>query len=504
MKPFHLNFVFLGVTFFALVLGVSTLYFPRLKTDTAIYTYIAKIIIEGGIPYRDAWDVKGPGIFYVYSICLLVFGTSDIALRIFDLLWQLGTGLVLYNLGVRIFGKVQAGIIAGLSYLLTYFSHHFMDLANADGYLSLPLSLGILFFLRSFDSEPVYNYNIGLSGFFIGVACLFKLPLGLLGVPILLFTFLSRRNDKEGILNRTIPLAIGFGVPILLSCGFLYTRGGLKEYLITQFLFAPEYVSSAKINWTFSCFVDRFLHPEFFPGYFMLFLTALWIGMAIFGKKKISHNINLLLAWLGITIFVLFWHGKFHSVHFLPPIAPLALLSAGAFDHFSQIRTLRASWLYCFYVGVISLFLLIPILRFQKNIQFLKTAFNKSYVEGPWKKLGNNIKKRTNPEDRIFVWGNVPLIYLKAERKSASRFINTGFLSSSWRSINFKKILMDEFEENNPKYFILIKEKGNNACFEIDPGSVIGFQQFHKLKDIIEKNYKIEEESNLYVLYRQQ
>lgn len=58
-----------GVLIFlcVLVLGITTLFFPRSTPDAGTYTYIGRTILEGGTPYRDAWDVKGPGIFFAYA-----------------------------------------------------------------------------------------------------------------------------------------------------------------------------------------------------------------------------------------------------------------------------------------------------------------------------------------------------------------------------------------------------------------------------------------------------
>ena len=36
--------------------------------DTALFLLIGDVIARGGFPYRDAWDLKPPGVYLAYSI----------------------------------------------------------------------------------------------------------------------------------------------------------------------------------------------------------------------------------------------------------------------------------------------------------------------------------------------------------------------------------------------------------------------------------------------------
>jgi len=54
--------------------------------DQGIFAVIADTILAGGMPYRDAWDVKPPAIFYLYALAQYLVGRRMVAIRIFEVI----------------------------------------------------------------------------------------------------------------------------------------------------------------------------------------------------------------------------------------------------------------------------------------------------------------------------------------------------------------------------------------------------------------------------------
>src|SRR2546425_8570036 len=42
--------------------------------DTGVFTYVARLFGDGGLPYRDAWDHKPPGVYLIDAVALAVAG----------------------------------------------------------------------------------------------------------------------------------------------------------------------------------------------------------------------------------------------------------------------------------------------------------------------------------------------------------------------------------------------------------------------------------------------
>ena len=50
----------------AIVWAFASLSFP-FGWDQGIFAWVGSTIVDGGLPYRDAWDIKGPLTYYVYA-----------------------------------------------------------------------------------------------------------------------------------------------------------------------------------------------------------------------------------------------------------------------------------------------------------------------------------------------------------------------------------------------------------------------------------------------------
>ena len=79
----------------------------RLLWDAAVFHYLAWLITEGVVPYRDIFDIQFPGTYIVHILIIKLLGGSDGAWRIFDLsCLVIIDGLIL--LFCRPFGRLTA------------------------------------------------------------------------------------------------------------------------------------------------------------------------------------------------------------------------------------------------------------------------------------------------------------------------------------------------------------------------------------------------------------
>src|SRR5579863_771223 len=57
--------------------------------DQATYCVIGQGLLQGKLLYRDLWDNKPPGIFYIYSLIVKIFGPVMWSVGAVDILWLL-------------------------------------------------------------------------------------------------------------------------------------------------------------------------------------------------------------------------------------------------------------------------------------------------------------------------------------------------------------------------------------------------------------------------------
>src|SRR5438445_7505162 len=76
------SFMFLAGYGLMAYVGTVSLIWP-FGDDQSHYSLVGDAVTDGGVPYRDAWDLKGPLTYYVYGWTRAIFGRSDQSIRIF-------------------------------------------------------------------------------------------------------------------------------------------------------------------------------------------------------------------------------------------------------------------------------------------------------------------------------------------------------------------------------------------------------------------------------------
>jgi hypothetical protein len=202
----------------------------RTTADSGLFAYIGQQIIEGRLPYRDAWDHKPPGVFYVDALAMLVLGQNPWALWWLGLVWISLTAAALFLILNRFTGVLSAA----LAVLVFLFTLHYPDYYQGGNYTEvyalLPqvLSIGALAaWLRS--GRLGWLACLGL----LTAACiLFKptyIALDCASLAVVFFLELRRRNLRRLILDFGTFTA-GLALPLLLVAGYFALRGAFNDF----------------------------------------------------------------------------------------------------------------------------------------------------------------------------------------------------------------------------------------------------------------------------------
>jgi hypothetical protein len=90
------------------------------------------------VPYRDAWDIKAPDVYYLFWATFSAFRRSMFGIRLLDLLWTLAAAAALFVIARRLF-SCQGGWASAFFFLVCYaLGFDFWHTAQADGFGSLP------------------------------------------------------------------------------------------------------------------------------------------------------------------------------------------------------------------------------------------------------------------------------------------------------------------------------------------------------------------------------
>ncbi|HEX7794226.1 MAG TPA: glycosyltransferase family 39 protein, partial [Vicinamibacterales bacterium] len=214
----------------ALLLVVSApLYFSRGigVFDDSLFLKEGQLILDGLRPYRDFYDIKPPGIFYLSAMIAAVGGRGWLAPRIFlfffAAVFQIG---VMRWLQQRFDGRVSifAAIFLGLSYPLGQgYSLHTEQFGSAAAFLACVVILAGL---------PSTG-RWALAGALLGLSTVFKQTGVLYLAAFLLFAVLDAKRQNSGAraMMTTLSALCGGFAAVLVIVTIPFVAQGLARSL---------------------------------------------------------------------------------------------------------------------------------------------------------------------------------------------------------------------------------------------------------------------------------
>jgi tetratricopeptide (TPR) repeat protein len=191
---------------------------------------------------------------------------------------------------------------------------------------------------------------------------------------------------------------------------------------------------------------------EFFNDYYLMFVLS--ITTLIYGLINFNNDIFGLFILTMISAFMWYVQGGVNKTYFnliLPFVFVLFILGINLLIGFNLFGIILAGI-------IISLWIIKYWTPFYSEMKKMNsdiptypkkhTLYAKAAVE-----IGEYIKSKTTINDRIFVWGNMPVVYLYAERENVD--FNFPFTYPIGAGIihNSIKVLLIHLKRNPPKYF---------------------------------------------------
>lgn len=185
--------VLVGVNILILAPVVLTTLFFAVDRDGGAFLTIASGILDGKIPYRDFFDHKPPGLYYVFALLLGLSGRSIWGIKVFLLLLALSlallTALSLRKLG----GDREAQWLGAVFSLLGWIIYQgYTPVTETLVALCVAVALVSIFSLQ--ERAPV------LVGFVLGLAIWAKQPAAIL-LPVFIGYIIATRGWKAGLLS---------------------------------------------------------------------------------------------------------------------------------------------------------------------------------------------------------------------------------------------------------------------------------------------------------------
>lgn len=389
----------------ALTCSDNPLDIGNIGTDSAVFNYMARLILTDGMPYRDSFDHKGPLIYLIDAIGQSV--NNDIGVWIIELVF-LGVSLLFAYKVARLLGcgNKRSVVLIGICVLSMSF---YLDGGNTtEEYACTFIMISLYIFLKYFTKKNVNSIEIVVCGIAFGAVCFLRINMAVLWLVMCIGVVVEclkekqiRRFFKYAYLFIIGTAAITFPIIIWLIRNDSF-QPFLDDYLKFNILYTSDSERASLYNITQSF------------GRFLLDGPALLSLMIItyFGLKKRGLVDWLCEAVLIVSLISMCISGQAYD-HYGMILVPVVIY---AFSRLlAEIDFTIKKYTPCVIVGL-GIFLLCYMKGFKRFTIEMFSSGKRTEID----EIVYVIKNNTNESDRISVCGNNNIIYLKSERFSSS------------------------------------------------------------------------------------
>jgi len=424
-----------------LLLRLPSLVQP-MGADQSLYAYVGDRVLDGGLPYRDAWDQKPPAIHFLYAGLRAVW-PGDAAVAAADLVAAGLVALLLARLGATL-GPAAAGHAAALLFLLL--SNPALTRlggirlrSQCETFIAVAVAGALLLLLRGRKGPSAAA--VVSAGVLFGLAFTLKYNAAVFAVAGLGAAWLMHRLTVGLVLR----LAAGFLVPVVGLLAVFAIGGSLRPLFDATILYNLQYSAETYAGAT---------NPA---AYLLAFpierarADAQWLlggaGCLVLLAGAFSQRSRLIpVIWVAAACVSIAINGSRSLPQYFIQAQPALALAAGlggalVWTWLSGSLGRRAR------IAAVPLAALVAIGAWRVGDDpfpklFEQTAFDVRHALGRISRsdylarydddrkysalgattLGEYLKANSGTSDRVYVFGFTCAAYVYGERASASRF----------------------------------------------------------------------------------
>src|SRR5918992_3155694 len=411
--PLAVSLVLYGVV--AALLRPATWSTPLFE-DPAQNLYVGQAIFDGGTPYVDAANNKGPLTFLLFGVLGALVGTSNALLKFTVVIVTAAAAALVASYVSRYAGRA-IGFLAGLTFAL------FSSTADLLGYEPMTevyalVPMTAAWYLASRGGAR----SAAGAGAAATVAVLMNPAFGII-VPIAGLE-LWRRGRENGTIGELFGWAVVAGSFVASIVLFWVAAAGAIDDMVTQVLghITSDGGGAPESSQAFSAETSGLYRFVTTPA------GGLWVAAAIgailaWRRPTLRPLAVPSLLWLALA-FVRVKVGDHELYHeFLLALPGIAVgIAAGIASLWGPGLRHR--------VAIAALVLAVPVVTLVIGTQWrslqlpASERFGVDTSSAVAEPVADFIKENTAPEDRIFVGGRAAQVYWLAERKAPTRFFD--------------------------------------------------------------------------------
>ena len=402
--------------------GVATrlpaLRYGALSDDEAIYATMAKEVLAGGVMYRDVVDHKPPGLTYTYAAVRAVTGDRGVwgGVHLLGLLAVLGTMVALFGIGRQLLQDKGLAPLPPLLYALATAGKQPVDALAVNGELlmNLPLSLAVWIALADRGGRARRLASDLAVGALVAVAALYKYQASVAGAALVFLV------DRRAPL-RPAAWLLGYAAPFVVTTVWFAHHGALQDAVTWGLRFNGRYLAAGP---SLRNVLERLALQ--LVGVVVPSLVIYTAGLSAVGRRparpaspEMARGARFVRGWAVASLLCVTLGGRFFGHYFLQAELPLALLAAEPIARWFR-RAPRTV-----VVGLALPPLLFSLVAASPSLS--ARLFERGAPD--YAAIASAVRRRTTPDQSIWVWGNAPQIYTASDRRAGTRFVFCNYLT---------------------------------------------------------------------------
>jgi hypothetical protein len=527
---------FYGALSLVFLRALPNLRYP-LGPDQAAFCVVGQGLLHGQVLYRDVWDNKPPGIYYIYALIVKIFGPVMWSVGVVDILWLLVISCCIFWFARHYMGTAPA-VLAMLFNACRHCRQGYFHAGQAETFLMVFVFAAYLLLLpangRSAPQAPPPRPGVptGWAGYLrymaagLAMGAAFWLKYSsvpffpfLLVVPYVDFGEWDRGSSRLRMkiswrdwLVRTSIVIAGFLLAVLGVLAYIGFSGGWPAMKEGQFEVLPRYGATA-FHWTFSYFAGALSRTESHLGSWSEVMAAVTLLIAWKQRELRFVAPALLLALAGYLSTAM--QGRFLPYYFETCYPFFAMfwgyVCVKTYEGFLQLRRLflQRQWTVAhtllWVVFACFVFSLLPeeSVRVVQQYKFFadwwknpELSYQVYYYQLPYEKLSeqlsvvNYLKKNSTAEDEVYVWGFAPLINFLGQRRNPSRFVLNHVLISPWGPERWRQELVRTLNLKHPRYIVVERNDSNPGVSQTTMDSEQYLQVYPALAGLLRRQYE--------------
>ncbi len=491
------------------------------ERDEGAYSYYGRLILDGKTPYISFYETKPPGLFYIYALLQLLFGSTVQSLHVAVIAVNLLTIIFIFLITGSLMDK-PSGLIAAASFALLSVGKNISGFTVQGEHMVLLFAVaGFWLLLKALENDKWYSFLA--AGIFISMSFMIKqnglLFLLFAGVVILARYLVQKPVAIKKLFFNGSIFTAGVLLVIAIFVFVIFIQDAIAEFWKWVYIVPRSYTSQVSLERG----IDNFqwnLGRQFDDNPVLMLMAGAGFILSFFNPLKLFKKVFILMlpVFSFLSIIPGFW---FYNHYFILLTPAMAVCTGSAFYSVKIYLTKKLN------TGVSSGILAsVFVLVFQQNLHagrvyyfnpdytmILKEVYGTNPFPEAWE-VSKVVKERTKEGDIVGVLGGEPEVFIYTGRRGPSAHDMAILLygGSGIRSKEWQHLYIADVEKAKPKYFVcfsnpisLMSYITDTSFFRWFDNYMANYYQLEGVADMIspyETKYVWDKDVNTYKLQR--